>query len=116
MSPSYTGPVPEKETTAYKAAKAAVIVLSALILLALAALVVGAIAKMSGKSAPARSSGTSYQLPAGARIVSMDSQPGRLILRVRDGSREEIDIFDILSGQLVGQVKTGPGKAVSDGP
>jgi hypothetical protein len=109
MPPSYTGPVPEKETTAYKAAKAAVIVLSALILLALVALVVGGIAKLSGKSAPARTGGgTSYQLPPGARIVSMDSQPGRLILRVRTGAREEIDIFDIQSGQLVGQVKTGP--------
>jgi hypothetical protein len=110
MSPSYTGPVPEKETTAYKAAKIAVIVLSALIVLAVIALIVGGIAKLSGKSAaPARAGGgTSYQLPPGARIVSMDSQPGRLILRVRDGEREEVDIFDIQNGQLVGQVKLGP--------
>jgi hypothetical protein len=110
MPPSYTGPVPEKETTAYKAAKLAVIVLSALIVLAVIALIVGGIARLSGKpSAAVRTGGTSFQLPPGARIVSMDTQPGRLILRVRAGQGEEIDIFDIQNGQLVGQVKASVG-------
>jgi flagellar basal body-associated protein FliL len=110
MPPSYTDPVPEKETAAYKAAKMAVIVLSVLIVLALGALVVGGIFKLSGKSkstpapaAPAAAAG--YQLPAGSRIVEMQSQPGRLILRVQNGAREEIDIFDTQDGRLVGQVK-----------
>ena len=109
MPPSYTGPVPEKETTAYKAAKLAVIVLSALIVLAVIALIVGGIARLSGKPSAAVRTGTSFQLPPGARIVSMDTQPGRLILRVRAGQREEIDIFDIQTGQLVGQVKASAG-------
>lgn len=113
MPPSYTGPVPEKETAAYRAARLAVIVLSALIVLAVIALIVGGIAKLSGKSSSSTAGaggGTSFQLPPGARIVSMDSQPGRLILRVRDGDREEIDIFDTQNGRLVGQVKTSAGK------
>jgi hypothetical protein len=89
----------------------AVIVLSVLILLALAALVAGTIVKLSGKTAPPARAGAAatFQLPPGARIVGMDSQPGRLIVRVRDGQREEIDIFDTQNGQLVGQVKAGIG-------
>jgi len=107
IPPSYTGPVPEKETAAYKGARMAVIVLSVLILLALVLLVVGGISRLSGAKAPAspRGATTTFQLPPGARIVSMDSQPGRLILRVRGGGGEEIDIFDTQNGQLVGQVK-----------
>lgn len=115
IPPSYTGPASEKETGAYKAAKTAVIVLSALILLALIALIAGGIFKLSGARAPqadikapqAASAAAVFQLPPGAHIVSMDSQPERLILRVRSGDTEEIDIFDTRDGQLVGQVKGG---------
>jgi hypothetical protein len=35
----------------------------------------------------------------------MQSQPGRLILRVRDSGGEEIDLLDTQDGHLVGQVK-----------
>jgi hypothetical protein len=35
----------------------------------------------------------------------MQTQPGRLILRIRDGGAEEIRIIDIQNGRLVGQVK-----------
>ncbi|MBN9589006.1 MAG: hypothetical protein J0G99_08350 [Alphaproteobacteria bacterium] len=111
MPPSYTGPVPEKETAAYRAARLAVIVLSALIVLAVIALIVGGIAKLSGRKSAGPASGTSFQLPAGARIVSMETEPGRLILRVRDGDKEEIDIFDTQDGRLVGQVKASVGRA-----
>jgi hypothetical protein len=115
IPPSYTGPASEKETGAYKAAKTAVIVLSALILLALIALIAGGIFMIYGAWAPladtpapeAASAAAVFQLPPGARIVSMESQPGRLILRVRSGDTEEIDIFDTRNGQLVGQVKGG---------
>jgi hypothetical protein len=116
IPPSYTGPVSEKETGAYKAAKTAVIVLSALILLALVALIAGGIFKLSGARAPqadtkAPQAGPAaaavFQRPPDATIVSMESQPDRLILRVRSGDAEEIDIFDTRNGQLVGQVKGG---------
>jgi len=116
MAPSYTGAVPEKETGAYKAAKWAVIILSVLIVLAVIALVVGGLYKLSGKKpAPAmttRPVGTaSFQLPAGATIVSMDSQPGRLILRVRDSGHEEIDIINTENGHLVARIKASLGPA-----
>jgi flagellar basal body-associated protein FliL len=106
MPPSYTGQPPENQTPGYKAAKLAVIVLSVLILLALVGLVVGGIRTMSGKHAGASHAATStFQLAPGARIVEMQSQSGRLILRVRDKDSEEIDILDIQDGRLVGQVK-----------
>lgn len=104
MPPPYNDPVPEHQTPAYKAAKLAVIVLSVLIILALIALVVGGIRGAGHKAAYAGATAT-FQLPPGARIVDMQSQPGRLILRVRDAAGEEIDLLDTQDGHLVGQVK-----------
>jgi hypothetical protein len=105
MPPVSNGPVPENQTPAYKAAKLAVIILSALIVLAVVALVVGGITH-AGRKTPYRGATTTFQLPAGARIVDMQSQPGRLILRVRDAGGEEIDLLDTQDGHLVGQVRT----------
>ena len=68
------------------------------------ALVAGGVAKL-GRKPSYRGATATFQLPAGARIVDMQSQPGRLILRVRDGTAEEIDLLDTQDGHLVGQVK-----------
>jgi len=108
IPPVSNGPVPENQTPAYRAAKMAVIVLSVLIILAVLALIIGGIAKLGGKTATHAATGT-FQLPTGARIVEMQSQPGRLILRVREAHGEEIDILDTQDGRLVGQVKTSFG-------
>ena len=40
----------------------------------------------------------------------MDSQPGRLILRIKTATGEEIDILDTQNGHLVGQVKAAAEK------
>lgn len=93
------------DTAAYRAAKLAVIILSVLIVAAVVALVVGGIAKLGGKSRIAPVGTATFQLPPGARIVEMQSQPGRLILRVRGEGGEEIDILDTQDGHLVSQVK-----------
>ncbi len=99
------------QTLAHKGAKLAVIILSALIILALIALVAGAIFKLGNKGlAQSAASGQVFALPPGARIVSMDSQPGRLILRVRKSDGEEIDIIDTANGHLVGQVQATSAK------
>ena len=95
---------PENQTRAYKAAKFAVIILSALIILVLIAIVAGGVSKLRGKSAP-EANPSSVQLAPGAHIVEMQSQPGRLILRIRNGAAEEIRIIDTQNGRLVGQVK-----------
>jgi len=97
-------PLPDNQTPAYKAAKLAVIILSVLIILAVIALVVGGIAKL-GRARPFTGAIATFQLPPGARIIDMQSQPGRLILRVRDAAGEEIDLLDTQDGHLVGQVK-----------
>lgn len=98
--------VPENQTAAYKAAKLAVIILSTLIILALIALVVGFIFKLGGKSSGAAgASSAAFQLPPGGEIVEMQTQPGRLILRVRSGAGEEIDIIDTQDGRLVSQIR-----------
>lgn len=95
---------PENQTPAYRAAKLAVIILSILIILAVIALVVGGIAGLGKKTSHAGATST-FQLPPGAHIIDMQSQPGRLILRVRDATGEEIDLLDTQDGHLVGQVK-----------
>jgi hypothetical protein len=97
-------PLPENQTPAYKAAKLAVIILSILIILAVIGLLVGGITRL-GKKTPYSGATSTFQLPPGARIIDMQSQPGRLILRVRDAKGEEIDLLDTQDGHLVGQVK-----------
>lgn len=112
MSDSFSDMPPETPQTGfgYKAAWTAVIILSALIILAVIALVVGGIRKVSGGSKPKTATFSTFTLAQGARIIAMDSQPGRLILRIRTASGEEIDILDTSDGHLVGQVKATFGK------
>ena len=105
MPPVSNGPLPENQTPGYKAAKMAVIILSILIVLAVMALIIGGITRLGGKTSSRRADPASFQLPPGARIVEMQSQPGRLILRVREAQGEEIDIIDTQDGRLIGQVK-----------
>jgi hypothetical protein len=109
IPPVSNGPLPENQTPAYRAAKMAVIILSVLIVVAVVALIVGGISKMAGKTASHGVTGT-FQLPPGARIVEMQTQPGRLILRVREAHGEEIDILDTQDGRLVGQIKASFGE------
>ncbi|MEI9994713.1 MAG: hypothetical protein WDM91_08980 [Rhizomicrobium sp.] len=108
-------PVDPKSTAGYRAAKLAVIVLSALIILALVGLVAGMVLKMSGRpvhllggtgpEAAGNAAGTAvFTLPPGAKLVSMDSQPGRLILHLRTGNRDQIDILDTDDGHLVAKI------------
>ena len=59
-----------------------------------------------GKKTSHAGATSTFQLPAGAHIIDMQSQPGRLILRVRDAAGEEIDMIDTQDGHLVGQVRT----------
>lgn len=97
---------PGSQSPAYKAAKLAVIILSALIILAVIALIAGGIARLSGRT-PAKRAPTpsTFTLAPGAHVIAMESQPGRLILRIRTATGEEIDILDTQDGHLVGQVK-----------
>ncbi len=98
-----------KSTASYRLARAAVIILGVLLVIALIMVVVGIAMKLSGRGPVAEAEQPAhFTLAPGARIVSMDAQPGRLILRIRTEAGEEIDIIDTESGRLVGQVKTAP--------
>ena len=102
-----TNPDPSK-TTSYRLARAAVIILGVLLGLAFVLLVVGLVWRMTGhKTASSEPDAPSrFVLATGTRIVSTETQPGRLILRVRlPGGEEDIDIIDTETGRLVGQVK-----------
>jgi hypothetical protein len=98
-----------KSQLSYRLARAAVIILGVLLVIALVLLVVGLAFRMTHGRAENASAPAIYTLAPGARIVSMESQPGRLILRVRSPAGDEVDIVDTESGRLVSQVKTaGP--------
>ncbi len=102
-------PADPKNTLAYRGAKYAVIVLSALIILALIGLVVGAVMKLSGRSTHVMGgSDAAFVLPPGAKILTSDTQPGRLILHVRSPEGDEIDIINTDDGKLVVRVKAAP--------
>lgn len=104
-------PADPKSTIGYRAARLAVIVLSALIILALIGLVVGVILKLSGRSTHmlgGGASGAAFTLPPGAKVLSSESQPGRLILHVRSGEGDEIDIVSSEDGHLIAQIKSPP--------
>ncbi len=103
-------PADPQNTLAYRGAKYAVIILSALIILALIGLVVGAVMKLSGRSTHlvGGRAETSFALPPGAKILTSDAQPGRLILHVRSPLGDEIDIISTEDGRLISQVKTAP--------
>ena len=88
--------------------KAVVIGLGVLIVIAFVLLVVGLATKFNGHPAPTSAqASTHYPLPAGAKIVDMQTQPGRVILRVRTTTGEEVDIIDTQDGHLISQVKAG---------
>ena len=95
-----------KDTLSYRLARAAVIILGVLLVIAFAVLVVGIVMKMSRPGAESATSPAKYSLELGARILSVDSQPGRVILHVRSPAGDEIDIVDVQSGRLVSQIKS----------
>ena len=103
-------PADPQDTFAYRGAKYAVIILSALIILALIGLVAGAVIKLSGRSTKLTGGGSAqlFVLPPGAKILKSETQPGRLIMHVRSAEGDEIDIINTDDGRLISQVKTAP--------
>jgi len=115
-------PVDEKQTLRYRTARLAVIILSALIILALVALVVGGVMQLTGHStkifgsskpaAPGASAPglEAFTLPPGAKVVKTESQPGRLILHVHSDAGDEIDIVDTADGHLISRIGPAPAR------
>ena len=103
-----TPPVqPVKQTAAYRATLAAVILLGLLIVIALGALVVGSIMRADGRPHDSGASGAvQLVLAPDMNIVSADASGDRLVLRLHGPAGDEIDIIDTGSGRLVAKVRT----------
>lgn len=70
------------------------------------------IMKLSGRgtgAAVAPASGTAFVLPAGAKIVGMQSQGNRLVLQIRSAEGDEVDLVSLEDGHLVARIRAaGP--------
>ena len=100
-------PIPENQTARYKAAKWAVIILSALIIIALFVLVAGVLKSPKDRQSASPAAGT-FVLPKGAVLTEMQSQPGRLILRARTGGGEDVYVVDLQNGRLITRIRSEP--------
>jgi len=49
-------------------------------------------------------------LAPGARILSATTESGKLVLHVATSTGSEVEIIDLATGKLTGQVKTAPAK------
>jgi flagellar basal body-associated protein FliL len=103
--------------TSRRIAWVAVIIMSVLLVLALLGTVWGFIRQahilmgprpaVPAASLPAGAAAT-VMLAPGARIVSATTDAGKLVLHVTTPSGDEVEIIDLASGKLTGQVSTPP--------
>lgn len=92
----------------YRAMKAVVIILGALIVVALIALVVGVGFKLAGRHGGASADGATAVLPPGAKITAIQTSGNRLILGLHASEGDEVDIVDTDTGRLVARIKAAP--------
>jgi hypothetical protein len=91
-----------------------VIIMSALLVLALLGAVWGFVRQahifMAGRAVapPQAGAAATITLAPGARIVSATTEAGKLVLHVATPTGGEVEIIDLASGKLTGQVKTTP--------
>lgn len=112
-------PVDPKSTLGYRLALGAVIGFGVLIVIGIGILIVGlfkgwghhaepAAATKAAAAAPAGKKPVSLELAPGYRILSSDTQPGRLILHVRSDTSDQIWIIDTNDGHIVAVVHGQP--------
>lgn len=104
-------PVDPKSTLGYRLTLGAVIFLGILLLAGVGVLIAGLALGWGKKGAPPVHKSAQAAKPLimslapGYRILSNDTQPGRLILHVRSGETDEIDIIDLEDGRVVAQIQ-----------
>ena len=107
MSELNESPVDLKSTPTYRLGLAAVIGLGAVIVIVLAVMVFGVAQGWGHRDTPAAPKAkppVSLTLAPGVRILSSDTQPGRLILRVRSDSVDEIWVINTDDGTIVARI------------
>jgi hypothetical protein len=120
-------PVPEKPPAASRrTALVIVIIMSTFFVLALLGVIWGFVRQakvfMAARDARAQVATPSAAAPAmpgaaaaiwlapGSRIISASTDAGKLVLHVSTASGGEVEIIDLQTGKLTGQVKTNDGK------
>lgn len=95
-----------RNTAGYRAARALAIVLGIFIMLALIALIVGFVVRLTGhgRRQSAADAPQILQLKEGARITDMKVDSGHVILRIHTDQGEEVEIIDDESGRVVSRV------------
>jgi hypothetical protein len=106
--PATESPVDPKSTATYRLGLAAVIGLAVVIVVVLGVMVYG-ISAGWGHRAPAAvtpqaKKPVSMTLAPGFRILSSDTQPGRLILRVRSATDDEVWVLSTDDGSVVARI------------
>jgi hypothetical protein len=100
--------------TSRRTAWVIVIIMSALLVLALLGTIWGFVRQagivMANRAvAPVQTgAAAAITLAPGARIVSATTDAGKLVLHVQTRSGGEVEIIDLASGKLTGQVKAPP--------
>ena len=102
-----------KETTTYRVLVVVVSILSVLILLVIGAFVVVAIRRASAHHASApvfTMSQPTAQLPAGAKITSIETSGNRVVIGLHTPQGDEVDIFDTDTGKPVARILAAASK------
>jgi len=105
-------PVGVKSTPSYRLALGAVIILAVLIVAGIGVLIVGIVkgwghrgeAASAAAAAGPAAKPVSMSLAPGFRILSSDTQPGRLILHMRSDTVDEIAIIDLNDGHIIARI------------
>jgi hypothetical protein len=102
-----------KKTTTYRVLVVVVSILSILILLAVAALIAGGIRQVRGhhEAGPVvTTESLSTQLPAGAKITSIQTSGNRVVIGLHTPQGDEVDIFDTDTGRPVARIRAAAAK------
>lgn len=112
------GPAGAQRTPAQRGLMFLVIFLGVLLVMGVAAVVIGLVVKLRQPPAEAPAAqpavtaeASSWTLPAGARIEAMQVSGDRLVLRVATATGEEIDIVDTTNGRLIRRITAAPAGA-----
>ena len=109
MEADIEDPKESKSAGTYRAALAAVIILSILLGLGVIGLVAGFARQyrlyQADRPTPAGSVSASIRLAPGAHIVSATSDAGKLVLHIQTMEGGEVEIIDLATGKLTGDVK-----------
>jgi hypothetical protein len=107
-APATESPVDPKSTATYRLGLAAVIGLAVVIVVVLGVMIYGISAgwghHSSSAAAPQAKKPVSMSLAPGFRILSSDTQPGRLILHVRSQTDDEIWVLNTDDGSVVARI------------